>query len=113
METIVKQMRDGKWAVCKEIKVNNNCSVIMPIDNERYISESDAWLRRKSEPEVEEKPMAVLNKNNLPPREKFRVTKLDKGVFVVELMNKVGKWVEVKTCTSKTRAEEYIINHSK
>ena len=109
METIVKQMRDGKWVVCKEMKVNNNCSVIMPIDDERYISESAAWLRRKPE----EKPKVVLDKSNYPPREKFRVTKVDKGMFVVELMNKVGKWVEVKTCTSKTRAEEYIINHSK
>ena len=61
---------------------------------------------------VKEKPKAVTDRSHLPLRSQLRITKLEKGVFVVE-QKKFGKWEECKTFKTRTKAEEWCAVNSR
>lgn len=109
---------DGKYAIVEREQVTRNIAIWSPIDERRWTTQEGAelalWRLKagiKEEPVVE-KPKATIDRSHLPNREDLRITKLEKGVFAVEL-NKFGKWVEVKTCKTYTKAEEWCAINSR
>ena len=110
---------DCKFAIVERTQVNRSIAIWSPVDERRWNSESDArfalfQLRTigKIPPIAEEKPKVTIDRSHLPLRSQLRVTKLEKGVFVVECY-KLGKWVKVKTCKTSTKAEEWCAINSR
>ena len=91
---------DGKFAIVERTQVNRSIAIYSPVDERRWDDEARAqlaliWMKRgmKEPPIVKEKPKVVIDRSHLPLRSQLRITKLEKGVFVVEKY-KFGKWEE-------------------
>lgn len=114
---------DGKFAICDYTQVNPRIGIWSPIDNRRFETAIAAKISlmdmREPKfqtviPHEEKKPVKVVfNKSDVKksPRSSFRYTKLQKGVVAVEQFQD-GKWQNVTTKKSVTKAEEYINTHS-
>ena len=110
---------DGKFAIVERTQVNRSVAIWSPVDERRWDDEAGAEralfrlrMGMKELPVVKEKPKTVIDRSNLPLRSQLRITKLEKGVFVVERM-RFGKWEEVKTCKTRTKAEEWCAVNSR
>lgn len=110
---------DGRYAIVERTQVNSSVAIWSPIDERRWDDEPAAELALirmkmgiKEPPVVKEKPKVAVDRSRLPLRSQIRITKLEKGVFAVE-QNKFGKWEEVKTCKTRTKAEEWCVNNSR
>ena len=109
---------DGKFAIVERSQVSRNIAIWSPVDERRWTTAEAAelalWKMKagiKEQPIVE-KPKVVIDRSNLPNRDELRITKLEKGVFAVERM-RFGKWEEVKTCKTKTKAERWCAANSR
>ena len=110
---------DGKFAIVERTQVNRSIAIWSPVDERRWDDEARAELAllrmkmgMKKPPIVKEKPKVVIDRSHLPLRSQLRIVKLEKGVFVVE-QNKFGKWEEIKTCKTRTKAEEWCAVNSR
>jgi len=114
----VIETTDGKFAIVERTQVSYSVAIWSPVDDRRFATkeaaESAMWkLKRgfKKEPVIE-KPKVVIDRSHLPSREDLRITKLEKGVFVVE-QRKFGKWEEIKSFKTRTKAERWCAENSK
>jgi len=110
---------DGKFAIVERTQVNRSIAIWSPVDERRWDDKEKAELARfrmemgiKEPPAVKEKPKEVIDYSHLPLRSQLRVTKLEKGVFVIK-QYKFGRWEEVKTCKTRTKAEEWCTANSR
>lgn len=110
---------DGKFAIVERTQVNRSIAIWSPIDERRWDDEASAEralfrvkMGLKEPPIVKEKPKVVIDRSHLPLRSQLRITKLEKGVFVVEKY-KFGHWEELKTFKTRTKAEEWCIANSR
>lgn len=110
---------DGKFAIVERTQVNRSIAIWSPVDERRWEDESSAEhalfllkIGMKEPPIVKEKPKVVINRSHIPYRKDLRIVKLEKGVFVVE-QNKFGKWDEIKTFKTRTKAEEWCAVNSR
>ena len=94
-----------------------------PVSIDRYETEARAELALKQMKEgkktpvakkqpVEEKSKVNIDRTNLPLRSQLRIVKLVKEVFVIEKYE-FGKWKEVKTFKTRTKAEEWCAINSR
>ena len=109
----------GKFAIVERTQVTRNIAVWSPVDERRWDDEAKAELAlirmksgMKEPPIIKEKPKVVIDHSHLPLRSQLRITKLEKGVFVVEKY-KFGKWEEIKTFKTRTKAEEWCAVNSR
>ena len=116
MRKVIKTT-DGKFAIVEREQVTRTVAIWSPIDGRRWNDEESAkraMVNGWTEPDtiINEKPKVEIDRSNLPYREDLRITKLQKGVFVIE-QRRLGKWVEVKVRKTQTKAEEWIANNSR
>ncbi len=110
---------DGRYAIVERTQVSRSIAIWSPVDERRWDDEASAELALiqmkmgiKEQPIVKEKLKATIDRSHLPLRSQLRITKLEKGVFAIEL-NRFGKWEEVKTCKTHTKAEEWCATNSR
>lgn len=110
---------DGRYAIVERTQVNRSIAIWSPVDERRWNDEAVAEralfrmkMGIKETHVVKEKPKVAIDRSHLPLRSQLRITKLEKGVFVVE-QNKFGKWEEIKTCKTRTKAEEWCAINSR
>ena len=120
----VNKTTDGKYAIIKREQVTRSVAIWSPIDDRRWDTEEAASFALmkyrlgiqeepiKEQPATREKRAVTIDRSNLPPRSDLRITKLSKGVFVIE-RKKFGKWEEVRTEKTHTKAEEWCAIHSR
>lgn len=114
----INRTRNGQFAICKQVQVNENTSVIVPISERRFLThhEAECFLNAKDpgieqKPEPEPKPIIEIRYDY--SRDKLRVVKLEKGVFVVEVMDKRGRWQELRSFKTRNKANEFVYTHSR
>ena len=112
----VHQLNDGTFAVYEWVKVNDGITIGRPVDEKRYQTEFEAQLALSGElPEPIRIPVQEPEQPKATPQKgaEYRITKLEKGVFAVEMWEtKTGKWVEVATKKTRKKAQEFIIDRS-
>lgn len=115
----VNKTTDGKFAIVEREQVTRNIAIWSPVDERRFDTEESATMAMwelsigiKEQPTIVAKPKVTIDRSHLPLRSDLRITKLAKGVFVIE-RKKFGKWEECKTTKTLTKAEEWCAVNSR
>lgn len=110
----VHKLNDGTFAVYEWVKVKDGVTIGRPVDEKRYKTEFEAQLALSGKlPEPIQVPEQEQPKATPKKGAEYRITKLEKGVFAVEMWEtKTGKWVEVATKKTRKKAQEFIIDRS-
>lgn len=115
MRKVIKTT-DGRFAIVERSQVTRTIAIWSPIDARRWDEAEQAEralaMGGMEPPEVKEKPKVVVDRSHLPYRSDLRITKLQKGVFIIE-QKRFGKWEELKTCKTQTKAEEWCAINSR
>lgn len=123
-ELKVIKTTDGRFAICDRTELGNGWRIWSPVSTERWDTELAAKIAlinyraygiptnpgptkptAKPEPKPEPKPRPKIHTHT---REDFRIVKLSKGVFAVELQ-RFGKWEQVAEKKTYAKAEKFII----
>lgn len=109
---------DGQFAICDLTELGNGWRIWSPVSTKRYKTELSAKIALANligygvepEPKQEKKPDPVpIHKGVSYQRDDFRIVKLAKGVFAVE-MKRFGKWEQVAQKKTYAKAEKFIIS---
>ena len=109
---------DGLFAICDLTVVRPGLRIWSPVSKNRYKTELSAKIALANligygvepEPVQESKPDPVpIPKGVKYNRDDFRITKLEKDVFAVE-MKRFGKWEQVAEKKTYAKAEKFIIS---
>lgn len=112
---------DGKFAIVEREQVTRNIAIWSPVDERRFDTEMEAsiammkmrlGIKEQPKPVVPEKKVITIDRSHLPYRADLRITKLMKGLFVIE-QRKNGEWVKCKTTKTLTKAEEWCAVNSR
>ena len=107
---------DGQFAICDLTVVRPGLRIWSPVSTKRYKTELSAKIALANligygvEPKQEKKPDPVpIPKGVSCQRDDFRIVKLAKDVFAVE-MKRFGKWEQVAEKKTYAKAEKFIIS---